>query len=69
MFRRILVTLDGSEMAEQALPTAVNHAKKFHSNLYLLRVINPLTKSYRTGLATISAIERAEEQLRIMAEA
>ena len=68
MFRRILVTLDGSEMAEQALPTAVNHAKNFHSNLYLLRVINPLTKSYRTGLATISAIERAEEQLRIMAE-
>ncbi|MGD9092959.1 MAG: universal stress protein [Anaerolineales bacterium] len=68
MFRRILVTLDGSAMAEQALPVAATHAKNFQSNLYLLRVINPLIKSYRTGMATISAIERAEEQLRVMAE-
>ena len=68
MFRRILVTLDGSAIAEQALPVAANHAKNFHSNLYLLRVINPLIKSYRTGMAAVSAIERAEEQQRVMAE-
>lgn len=68
MYRRILLSLDGSAMAEQALPVAVDHAKKFQSVLYLIRVINPLKKSYTTGMATLSAIEKAEEQLRIIAE-
>jgi nucleotide-binding universal stress UspA family protein len=68
MYRRILLALDGSAMAEQALSVAVNHAKKFQSEIYLIRVVSPLTKSYRTGMATISAIEKAEEQLRIIAE-
>lgn len=67
MFKRILLTLDGSKMAEQALQLAVNHAKFFQSELILFRVINPLTKSYRAGLGSISAIERAEENLRLMA--
>jgi nucleotide-binding universal stress UspA family protein len=67
MFKRILLPLDGSAMSEQALPIAVNHVKCFKSELVLFRVINPLTKSYRTGMATISAIERTEEQLREMA--
>lgn len=67
MDKRILVTLDGSEMSEQALPVAIEHAKHFDSELYLLRVINPLAKSYRTGLATVSAIQNAEEQLRVLA--
>ncbi len=68
MYGRILLALDGSAMAEQALPVAVNHAKKFQSELYLLRVVGPLSKSYQTGMATMSAIERAEEQLRVIAE-
>ena len=68
MYKRILLTLDGSAMAEQALPVAVSHAKKFNSNLYLLRVIGPLTKSYQTSMATLSAFERTEEQLRVIAE-
>jgi nucleotide-binding universal stress UspA family protein len=67
MFKSILLTLDGSAVAEQALPVAVNHAKCFQAELILFRVITPLTKSYRTGMATISAIERAEEQLRVIA--
>jgi nucleotide-binding universal stress UspA family protein len=67
MYKRILLPLDGSTMSEQALPVAVNHANCFQSELVLFRVITPLTKSYRTGMATISAIERAEEQLRVMA--
>jgi len=67
MFKRILLPLDGSAMSEQALPIAVNHVKCFNSELFLFRVINPITKSYRTGMATISAIERTEEQLREMA--
>ena len=68
MYGRILLALDGSAMAEQALPIAVNHAKKFQSVLYLIRVITPLKKSYPTGMATMSAIEKAEEQLRVIAE-
>ncbi|MFN2177379.1 MAG: universal stress protein [Anaerolineales bacterium] len=68
MYRRILLALDGSAMAEQALPVAVNHANTFQSELYLIRVISPLIESYRTGMATRSAIERAEEQLRVIAE-
>ena len=66
MYKRILLPLDGSAMSEQALPIAVNHVKCFKSELVLFRVISPLTKSYRTGMATVSAIERAEEQLRVM---
>ena len=68
MYKRILLALDGSAMAEQALPVAVNHANRFQSELYLIRVVSPLIKSYRTGMATISAIEKAEEQLRGIAE-
>ena len=64
---RILLTLDGSEMSEQALPVAIEFAKIFESELYLLKVINPLAISYRTGLATVSAIQNAEEQLRVLA--
>lgn len=67
MYKRILLTLDGSEMSEQALPVAVELAKRFESELFLLRVIHPLAKSYRSGLASVSAIQKAEEQLRILA--
>jgi nucleotide-binding universal stress UspA family protein len=67
MYKRILLTLDGSEMSEQALPVAVELAKRFESELFLLRVIYPLAKSYRSGLASVSAIQKAEEQLRILA--
>jgi nucleotide-binding universal stress UspA family protein len=67
MYKSILIALDGSEMAEKAIPVAVIHAKCFEAELVLFRVITPMTKSYRTGMATISAIERAEEQLRVIA--
>jgi len=67
MYKRILLTLDGSEMSEQALSVAVELAKRFQSELFLLRVIYPLAKSYRSGLASVSAIQKAEEQLRILA--
>ena len=67
MYKSILIALDGSAMAEKAIPVAVNHAKCFEAELVLFRVITPLTKSYRTGMATISAIEKAEEQLRVIA--
>ena len=64
MYRRILLTLDGSSLAEQALPNAVAQAKHFQAELILLKV-NLITKEkpalYR------EAIEKAEELVRISA--
>ena len=60
MFKRILVALDGSTMAEQALSTALVLAEQFASELFLFRVIMPLPISYRAGAASAAAIELAE---------
>ncbi len=41
MYERILLPVDGSEVAEQALPYAVAQAKSFGAELILLRVVEP----------------------------
>jgi nucleotide-binding universal stress UspA family protein len=41
MFQHLLVPLDGSELAEQALPPASALAKQFNAEITLLRVIQP----------------------------
>jgi nucleotide-binding universal stress UspA family protein len=46
MFKRILVTLDGSQLAERALKPAFALAEKFGSEVLLLRV--PLVQQYVT---------------------
>jgi nucleotide-binding universal stress UspA family protein len=60
MYRRILTALDGSALAEQALPTALALVEQFESELFLLRVVIPLPKSYRAGAASAAVIEAAE---------
>lgn len=40
MFKHLLVPLDGSELAEIALPMAKAIALRFHSNITLLRVVH-----------------------------
>ena len=40
MFERIVVCLDGSELAEQILPYAREQAERFNSKLLLLRVMD-----------------------------
>lgn len=45
-FRRILVPLDGSAEAEQALPLALDLAKDLHSELHMVRVVTPVTGNY-----------------------
>jgi nucleotide-binding universal stress UspA family protein len=40
MFEKLLVCLDGSTLAEQILPYAVEQAQHFHSEVILLRVIS-----------------------------
>jgi nucleotide-binding universal stress UspA family protein len=39
MFRNLLVPLDGSEFAEQALPLAVSIARQSGATLHLMRVV------------------------------
>jgi len=46
MFKRILLTLDGSSLAEQALPVAIAQAEQFQAELVLLKVLEPLTEVY-----------------------
>lgn len=45
MYKRILLPLDGSAMAEQALPYAIAQAERFQAELILLKVIPPLVES------------------------
>jgi nucleotide-binding universal stress UspA family protein len=40
MFEKIAVCLDGSELAEQILPYAIEQAKRFESAVVLLRVVH-----------------------------
>jgi nucleotide-binding universal stress UspA family protein len=40
MFTKILVCLDGSELAEKVLPYAIEEAKRFDSELVLFRVVS-----------------------------
>ena len=42
MYKRILLPLDGSALAEQALPHAIAHAERFGSEMVLIRVLEPL---------------------------
>jgi nucleotide-binding universal stress UspA family protein len=61
MYKRVLIALDGSTVAEQALSTALVIAEQFDSELILLRVVMPLPISYRAGAASAAAIEAAEK--------
>ncbi len=64
MYKRILLPLDGSPLAEQALPHAVALADYFHSELILLRVLIPLPSPPTT---TEAALQRATEEMAILA--
>ena len=69
MYQRILVPLDGSSIAEQALPFAKMFAVRFQSSVVLFQAISPLGKRAH-GSATSDADaqvqlsrQRAEEYL------
>jgi nucleotide-binding universal stress UspA family protein len=42
MFSRVLLPLDGSAMAEQALPYAIAQAERFRAELVLLQAVEPI---------------------------
>jgi nucleotide-binding universal stress UspA family protein len=64
MYKRILLPLDGSALAEQALIHAVAQAKHFQAELILLKVLEPLAKNVNIS---IDAARRAEEESHGMA--
>ena len=51
MYKKILVPLDGSKMAEIALSHAESLAVRYHAELVLLTVIDPPTMTGRDGVA------------------
>jgi nucleotide-binding universal stress UspA family protein len=64
MYKRILLPLDGSALAEQVLPHAMAQAERFQAELVLLRVLEPLPREH--GVSP-EAIRRAEESTAALA--
>jgi nucleotide-binding universal stress UspA family protein len=58
MYQRILLPLDGSEMAEQALPHAVALAEHFGAELVLLRILEPFPPVRGMSAADLAAIRQ-----------
>lgn len=65
MYKRILAPLDGSPIAEQALPHAVAQAERFQAELVLLKVLAPLAESRNLP---IRAVRKAKEMTRGLAQ-
>jgi nucleotide-binding universal stress UspA family protein len=66
MYRKILLPLDGSSLAEKALPHAVAIAGCCQAELIMLRVLEPLSESLGK---TSKAVKVAEEKTRELASA
>ena len=63
MYKRILVPLDGSKLAEQALPHATVHAEQFGAEIVLLKILGPLPEPSMAGRAVVLRAETASAQL------
>ena len=63
MFKRILIPLDGSALAEQALPHAIAQAKHFEAELILLQVLAPLPSAPLLGEVARSRAEASSNAL------
>ena len=63
MYKQIVVPLDGSPLAEQALPHAVAQASQFGAGLTLLKVLAPLPEVVFTAPAAVLAAEKMSAQL------
>ena len=63
MYQRILVPLDGSELAEQALPHAAVHGEQFGAEIVLLKVLGPLPEPSMAGRGLVRSAEAASARL------
>ncbi len=55
MYSRIVVPLDGSDVAEYALPAALEMARRFDAPLHLVRVVDPPATNFAFGVDTMNA--------------
>ncbi len=62
MYKRVLLPLDGSPLAEQALPHAIAQARYAEAELILLRVVEPFAQA--RGLS-VADLERIREQTEV----
>ncbi len=56
MFKKILVCLDGSRLAEQVLPYATEEALHFDSRMILMQVVSPPTTMVTPGVPGVPAV-------------
>ena len=63
MYKRILVPLDGSQLAEQALPHAAIHARQFGAEIVLLKVLGPLPEPTMSSPQVMRGAAEASAQL------
>jgi nucleotide-binding universal stress UspA family protein len=63
MYKRVLVPLDGSELAEETLPHAAVHAGQFGGEIVLLKVLEPLPEPSMAGRGAVRSAEVASAQL------
>lgn len=60
MYRRILIPLDGSPLAEQALPLAKTIAEHFQSSAILFRAVEPVHEPLREEGSIVSVADQVE---------
>jgi nucleotide-binding universal stress UspA family protein len=63
MYKRIMVPLDGSPLAEQALSHATAQAERFDAEIVLLKVLEPLPEATLTSPASVQRAEQLSAQL------
>ena len=63
MYKRIVVPLDGSPLAEQALAHATAQAERFEAEIVLLKVLEPLPEATLTSPASVQRAEQLSAQL------
>lgn len=63
MYGRVLVPLDGSRLAEQALPHAAVQAKQFGAEVTLLMVLGSLPEPIMAGPRAVRSAEEASARL------
>jgi nucleotide-binding universal stress UspA family protein len=64
MFKHVLVALDGSAYSQTALPTAIEVAKKFRADLFVVHVAE-----HDRGRAAVYSIESPAEATKLVADA
>jgi nucleotide-binding universal stress UspA family protein len=68
MYNRILLTLDGSALAAEALPYAIAQAQRFGAQLILLKIVPPLLEARSPQMEALVKAQVEEAFAPIVAE-